>query len=290
MGTTSSHSQQETESFFTPLLISMACMVGTCVVIVAYHLFVVKYCLYRRRRWRRQVAEEILARQHLAAEADVANRSALGVEEKVLKTIPIFTYSAEKGHRDFRMDQGECAVCLGELDDGEAVRLLPSCRHAFHVTCIDQWFLAHSSCPVCRSPVTAPAVGETLLKLPAATGSGSSSDSVDPVLPERSSGVGLLRHCASSFVTTEAPWLPREDVGLKRSFSMVNPSHLVIDIEWKQEKASTSSSSSSSSQEALLGGDSTRRFDQVPSRLIHSLSQLRSGRTGCSVDSNSGLP
>lgn len=281
MGTTGSQSRQENGSFLTPLLISMACMIATCLAIVAYHLFVVKYCLGRRRR--RQVTEEILARHNIAAAAAVANNSAVGVEEKILKTIPILTFSADKGDLHFRMDQRECAVCLGEVEDGDAVRLIPGCRHAFHVPCIDQWFLAHSSCPVCRSPVVAPPSQLPLAKHPAPGG----SNAVDSVSTERPSSVGLLRHCASSFTITEAAWLPREDAGLKRSLSMVDPAHLVIDIEGEQEKATPSSSS----QEPLLRISSIGRFDQVPSRLIRSLSQqLRIVRTGCTSDSNRGLP
>ncbi|CAL9762753.1 unnamed protein product [Musa acuminata subsp. burmannicoides] len=45
----------------------------------------------------------------------------------------------------------ECAVCLSELSEGEAARLLPRCGHAFHLDCIDMWFCSHSTCPVCRS-------------------------------------------------------------------------------------------------------------------------------------------
>ncbi|KAK4766321.1 hypothetical protein SAY87_007963 [Trapa incisa] len=195
MGTASSQSHPAaTGSFFTPLLISMVCVIGTCTAIMAYHVIVVKCCLGRRRRRRRQVFVEMLARYSLASETGIGNSSPQGVEEKVLKTIPIFTYSAAKGHLDSGMDRSECAVCLGELQDGEAVRLLPNCHHAFHVPCIDRWFLAHSSCPVCRSPVTAPAVDEPLVRPPAP----GRSDIVDPVFPERTPGVGLLRHCASS--------------------------------------------------------------------------------------------
>ncbi|CAL9776945.1 unnamed protein product [Musa acuminata subsp. burmannicoides] len=50
-------------------------------------------------------------------------------------------------------DGAECAVCLCELSEGDAARLLPKCGHAFHVECIDMWFLSHSTCPLCRSSV-----------------------------------------------------------------------------------------------------------------------------------------
>ncbi|KAJ8428945.1 hypothetical protein Cgig2_009816 [Carnegiea gigantea] len=47
----------------------------------------------------------------------------------------------------------ECVICLGVFVDGEQIRVLPGCSHAFHVACIDRWLLGtHSSscCPSCR--------------------------------------------------------------------------------------------------------------------------------------------
>ncbi|URE27260.1 RING-H2 finger protein [Musa troglodytarum] len=50
-------------------------------------------------------------------------------------------------------DGAECAVCLCELSEGDAARLLPKCGHGFHLECIDMWFRSHSTCPLCRSSV-----------------------------------------------------------------------------------------------------------------------------------------
>ncbi|PKU67874.1 E3 ubiquitin-protein ligase [Dendrobium catenatum] len=43
-----------------------------------------------------------------------------------------------------------CAVCLSKFNDGEDIKLLPECKHCFHVQCIDMWLQSHSSCPLCR--------------------------------------------------------------------------------------------------------------------------------------------
>ncbi|KAM3204212.1 hypothetical protein P3L10_027621 [Capsicum annuum] len=45
----------------------------------------------------------------------------------------------------------ECSICLSTIEDGELVRILPNCKHSFHVGCIDKWFDCHSTCPVCRA-------------------------------------------------------------------------------------------------------------------------------------------
>ncbi|XP_040376336.1 E3 ubiquitin-protein ligase EL5-like [Oryza brachyantha] len=54
----------------------------------------------------------------------------------------------------------QCAVCLSLVQDGEAVRQLPACRHLFHVACIDMWLHSHSTCPLCRATVEPLAVKE----------------------------------------------------------------------------------------------------------------------------------
>ncbi|KAA0044082.1 RING-H2 finger protein ATL33 [Cucumis melo var. makuwa] len=47
----------------------------------------------------------------------------------------------------------ECPVCLSAFDDGEEIRQLTTCKHSFHVDCIDMWLYSHPNCPVCRAAV-----------------------------------------------------------------------------------------------------------------------------------------
>lgn len=75
-----------------------------------------------------------------------------GLKKKVLQSLPKFTYNSsdcEKA-KDQKLAAAECAICLGEFLDGDELRVLPQCGHAFHVSCIDTWLGSHSSCPSCR--------------------------------------------------------------------------------------------------------------------------------------------
>ncbi|WZZ15717.1 hypothetical protein YC2023_108806 [Brassica napus] len=76
-------------------------------------------------------------------------RTRRGVEKDVIMSFPSFLYSQVKG---LKLGKGgvECAICLNEFDDGEELRLMPACSHAFHAPCIDVWLSSRSTCPVCR--------------------------------------------------------------------------------------------------------------------------------------------
>ncbi|XP_074557126.1 RING-H2 finger protein ATL79-like [Curcuma longa] len=45
----------------------------------------------------------------------------------------------------------ECAICLTEFAEGDAVRVLPACNHGFHGRCVEQWLATRGSCPSCRA-------------------------------------------------------------------------------------------------------------------------------------------
>ncbi|CAL4950209.1 unnamed protein product [Urochloa decumbens] len=55
----------------------------------------------------------------------------------------------------------ECAVCIGELRDGDEARALPRCGHRFHAACVDAWLRRrHTTCPLCRASVVVAAAAE----------------------------------------------------------------------------------------------------------------------------------
>ncbi|XP_061376595.1 RING-H2 finger protein ATL8-like [Gastrolobium bilobum] len=71
-----------------------------------------------------------------------------GLKKKVLQSLPKFAYVDSDPSK--WVATPECAICLEEFTAGDDIRVLPHCRHGFHVGCIDAWLESHSSCPSCR--------------------------------------------------------------------------------------------------------------------------------------------
>lgn len=46
-----------------------------------------------------------------------------------------------------------CSICLGEYEEKEILRIMPSCHHNFHLACIDVWLQKQTTCPICRLPL-----------------------------------------------------------------------------------------------------------------------------------------
>lgn len=76
----------------------------------------------------------------------VTDRKNSGVDRTVIESLPIFRFGSLRGAKDGL----ECAVCLNRFEPTEVLKLLPKCKHAFHVECVDTWLDAHSTCPLCR--------------------------------------------------------------------------------------------------------------------------------------------
>jgi hypothetical protein len=78
-------------------------------------------------------------------------RAAAGMDAAAISALPAaFGYK-----RDEHAATGwaQCAICLGLVRAGEAVRRLPACGHLFHAGCVDKWLRAHATCPLCRAAV-----------------------------------------------------------------------------------------------------------------------------------------
>lgn len=81
----------------------------------------------------------------------------VGLPQSVIDSITACEYKKDEG----LIEGTECSVCLSEFEEGENVRLLPKCSHAFHISCIDRWLRSHKNCPLCRAPIVRDISAET---------------------------------------------------------------------------------------------------------------------------------
>lgn len=171
---TSSSSSRHAPSItsFPILVLTVLGILTTSVLLLAYYVFVIRCCLNwhasssssRRGRRRRQQRASSTTGISLPGSSSGDPAEARGLDEAAIQALPAFRYSRKKsaaggGTTTTNNDAAgagsapasECAVCLGEFEDGERVRMLPACLHVFHVACIDTWLQGNANCPLCRA-------------------------------------------------------------------------------------------------------------------------------------------
>ncbi|KAF8779520.1 hypothetical protein HU200_002574 [Digitaria exilis] len=157
---------------FPVLVLTVLGVLTTSVLLLAYYVFVIRCCL----KWHRtnttsddRTAARIRRRNASSSSATTttglpavssgaaAAAEARGLEEAVIRALPAFSYrkAVIKSAAAAAADDpaGECAVCLGEFEEEERVRMLPACLHVFHVDCIDTWLHGNANCPLCRTAI-----------------------------------------------------------------------------------------------------------------------------------------
>lgn len=69
------------------------------------------------------------------------------LEKRTVHMERIQTFQVENSEKYTKMD---CSICLSGFEVGENVCTLPCVgQHVFHDTCIEQWLMQKSSCPMC---------------------------------------------------------------------------------------------------------------------------------------------
>ncbi|KAJ9539203.1 hypothetical protein OSB04_031936 [Centaurea solstitialis] len=78
---------------------------------------------------------------------DEDQNAVVGLDQSVINSYPKFPFSKEIGNG---MDS-ICSICLCDYKESEMMRMLPDCKHCFHLICVDAWLKMNATCPVCRS-------------------------------------------------------------------------------------------------------------------------------------------
>lgn len=50
--------------------------------------------------------------------------------------------------------QEVCSICRDSIQPYQIIRTIKRCGHMFHQGCIDNWFIQHHTCPICRQSVS----------------------------------------------------------------------------------------------------------------------------------------
>ncbi|KAG4992645.1 hypothetical protein AAZX31_09G232200 [Glycine max] len=120
-------------------------------------------CRHNRRRLRHTTAAAtsdggiVLPRVIFVAEDEDEDGSvAVGFDQSVINSYPRFQFNRDNA-RNNNIINTTCSICLCEYKDSEMLRMMPECRHYFHLCCLDSWLKLNGSCPVCRnSPLPTP--------------------------------------------------------------------------------------------------------------------------------------
>ncbi|XP_057496100.1 RING-H2 finger protein ATL67-like [Actinidia eriantha] len=154
-----------TDSYLTNLGLGYSIAIALGFLVLLSTLLLSSYLCCRRRRQDPNPNSNdngiILPRIIFVAEDDddESNQNpVVGLDPMVINSYPKFPFSKD---RDNGGGGGggvsDCSICLCEYRDGEMLRMLPDCRHFFHLTCVDAWLKLNASCPVCRnSPLPTP--------------------------------------------------------------------------------------------------------------------------------------
>ncbi|KAE9613294.1 hypothetical protein Lal_00027322 [Lupinus albus] len=137
---------------FSPLVIAIIGILASAFLLVSYYTIISKYCGRREssssQRENHEANVEIQDNHNLALH-EPWHVSTTGLDEALIKSITVCKYK----QGDCLVGVTDCLVCLSEFQDGESIRLLPKCSHAFHIPCIDTWLKSHSTCPLCRATI-----------------------------------------------------------------------------------------------------------------------------------------
>lgn len=151
-GSSPSPSSDSHATSFPFIAVAIIGIFATILLLVFYYIFVIKCCLNYHRI-------DILRRFSLSRNTNNHNYhhhhplvssspEFTGLDESVIRSIPVFRFRKQAN------SDNECAVCLGEFEENEKLRIIPNCGHVFHIDCIDVWLQNNPNCPLCRNSIS----------------------------------------------------------------------------------------------------------------------------------------
>ena len=127
------------------LLVSVFSLIALVILVMIHQI------LFRNQETRRQASLHRRTTQLALDEIHSIEPTPMRALDPVVvaASLPKFMYKQAD-----QLDHGEvieCSVCLGTIVEEAMVKLLPNCKHMFHVECIDMWLNSNITCPICRA-------------------------------------------------------------------------------------------------------------------------------------------
>ncbi|KAL5784686.1 hypothetical protein ACOSQ2_007078 [Xanthoceras sorbifolium] len=147
------------DASFPIIAVAIIGILATAFLLVSYYIFVIKCCLnWHRIDLLRRFSLSRSRRHEDPLMAYSPAMEARGLDESVIRSIPIFQFKKEGKNRESgERSVCECAVCLNEFLEDEKLRRIPNCNHVFHIDCIDVWLQNNANCPLCRTSISSTA-------------------------------------------------------------------------------------------------------------------------------------
>ncbi|XP_010416391.1 PREDICTED: putative RING-H2 finger protein ATL12 [Camelina sativa] len=261
--------QYATSDLFKP---SLAIITGVFSIVFTLTFVLLVYAKCFNNDLQLETESEGERRRHERLWQGLFNRSSRfsGLDKTAIESLPFFRFSALKG-----LKQGlECSVCLSKFEDVEILRLLPKCKHAFHIGCIDEWLEQHATCPLCRNRVNI----EDDLSILGCTSSHSlrmvnqsqtrEEDSGLEIYIEREEGIsyGSSRFSSFRMILKKSFFLERqgnEDIEEKKAMHKFNHRIVVSDIVFKNRWSNVTSSDLTYLISEMLNSLSSDRFSSI---------------------------
>ncbi|KAK9065145.1 hypothetical protein SSX86_016528 [Deinandra increscens subsp. villosa] len=136
------HQSSSDSPTFPFIAVAIIGIFATIFLLLFYYIFIIKCC---RIDILRRTFSLSVTTDHLPLVPEQT-----GLHESVIRSIPIFHFRKQK----HPYHDNECAVCLGEFEDDEKLRIIPKCAHVFHIDCIDVWLQNNPNCPLCRNSIS----------------------------------------------------------------------------------------------------------------------------------------
>jgi E3 ubiquitin-protein ligase ATL41 len=119
------------------------------VLIIILHIYA-RYLLRRQERRQRAALYRATSTTQVAPDEThqypTSGPQGKGLDPSVIASLPKFIHKPSD-----HFEAIECSICLSTVGEEATVRLLPNCKHMFHVECVDIWLSSNTTCPICRT-------------------------------------------------------------------------------------------------------------------------------------------